>query len=364
MLKIRWNLMEILQKLKKKISQEAFLRILNIFLQVLNNIGLNELFMLKNKKKLIILTYHGISCYERFLSPYHIPKSAFLKHLSYLRRKKYKFIQLTDWIKIISNKKVIKHKYIILTCDDGYKTTIKIVYRILKRLGLCGQVFIISDYIGSDNLLWGDFIIVFLRNFASSKFKFIFKNQLIEYPLDSEKCIQKAILDILKKFELLNNIEKVSHLDQFNIQEKNIDVQKIASDFLIANWEEIKSLDERVLKVGCHTRTHAQLNEFSSEEEFFQELIESKIKIEEKIHYPITDLCYPFGSYNKKIIHYAKNYGYLTGVTVTEGFNSINDDLFQLKRIVGYENFALFKANVSGLSLFLKKLLSLICKYD
>ncbi len=355
--------MEILQKLKKKISQEAFLRILNIFLQVLNNIGLNELFMLKNKKKLIILTYHGISCYERFLSPYHIPKSAFLKHLSYLRRKKYKFIQLTDWIKIISGKKVLKHKYIILTFDDGYKTTIKIVYRILKRFGLCGQIFIVSDYIGSDNLLWGDLIIVFLQNFTGSKFKFIFKNQPIEYPLDSEKSIQKAILDILKKFESLNNTERVSHLEQFKIREKNIDVQKVASEFLIATWEEIKSLDERILKVGCHTKTHVQFSEFSSEEEFFQELYESKIKIEEKICYPITDLCYPFGLYNKNVIQYAKNYGYMTGCTVKEGFNSINDDLFQLKRIVGYENFALFKANVSGLSLFLKILLGLIYKY-
>ena len=287
--------MRISQKLIIKFFNELIIKIKEFILILLNNIGINELFRQINKNKLIILNYHGITDHENYINPYHIPKSTFLKKIIYLKKKKYKFITLTDWINMVVNKEKIKHRHVILTFDDGFESVIKNACPIMKKLDIKGYFYIVSDFIGDKQIIWKDF----------------------------------------KK----DNCSKI-----------------YCKDYLIANWKEIKSLDKNLLEIGSHTKTHPHLKDLSTKEDFYKELYESKVKIEKEIGYPVKHLCYPHGSYNKNVIQQAKKFGYLTGLTVIRGLNSLKTDLFQLKRIMGYNDFMLFKANISGLYPFLKKL--------
>jgi len=348
--------MRISQKSKINVFHKLFIKIKEFILILLNNLGINELFRQINKNKLIILNYHGINDQENCINPYFISKSTFLKQMIYLKKKKYKFITLTDWINIIVNKEKIKHRHIILTFDDGFESVIKNAYPIMKKLDIKGHFYIVLDCIGDKQIIWKDFIDLFIRGYKNSKFIFIYKNQQIKYFLNTEKKIKNAISDIKLKLRSVNNLERLSLLEQFKKKDKINHLKINYEDYLIANWKEIKSLDKNLLEIGSHTKTHPHLKDLSTKEDFYKELYESKVKIEKEIGYPVKHLCYPYGSYNKNVIQQAKRFGYLTGLTIIRGLNSLKTDLFQLKRIMGYNNFTLFKANISGLYPFLKKL--------
>lgn len=345
------------QIIRNIITPESIQKIKRIILIIFNIIGLNELFRLKNRKKLIIISYHGITKHTYNANPYHIPKSTFLEQIYYLLKKNYKFISLTDWAENVKSNKKVKHGYVILTFDDGFKGVINNAYPYMKKLDIKGCFYLISDLIGKDHFLWADYIDTFIRNYKNNEFVFHYKNKLIRYSLYSEKQIQYAISDIINKLNSIDKFERLFYSKQFNRTTQITNFDKIQKDILIANWTEIKFLDKSIIEIGSHTKTHPYLGKLSSEDKLYQELYESKIKIEKELKYSVKHLAYPHGSYNEKTIKQAKLYGYLTGVTINRGLNSSTTDLFQLKRIMGYKDYLLFKTNISGLFPFLIDLL-------
>ena len=159
-------------QIKKSVSFEAQLIIKDLILDLLDRLGINGLFRLINRKKMIILMYHGISR-ENF-SFYHrryLPKSTFIKQIKYLKKRNYKFITLTDWLNIVNNKKKVKHRYIILTFDDGFKNVVEQAYPIMKKYDAKGCFFIVSSIIGKDQLMWSAYLEVLVRNHKNSKFR-------------------------------------------------------------------------------------------------------------------------------------------------------------------------------------------------
>ncbi len=336
------------------ISFQALRKIRYILLLILDLLRINDFFRLINRKRMIILMYHGISKRDfTYNHKRYLPKSLFLKEIKYLKKKKYKFITLTEWLEIVKNKKKIKNKYITLTFDDGFKNVIENAYTIMKQYQAKGCFYVVSGIIGNNQLIWADYIDVLVRNHESSKFKFKFKNQEIEYNLSSESEVKKAVNDMKNKIRTLSYEEKSINLEQFNFSNNTNNFQKVPTDYLIASWEDIRSLDRKVLEIGCHTKTHPKLEILSSEDQFYEELYQSKLELEKKIGYPIMHLCYPAGSYNKNVIYFTKKYGYATGVIINNGFNTLMTDLFQLKRVNLENDFLLFKYNISGFYDFL-----------
>lgn len=332
---------------------EILIKYRNIFLTFFDKCCINDFFRYINRKKMILLLYHGIS--ENYFSIQHkryLPKSIFEKQVIYLKKKKYKFITLSDWVNQVENKIKVKDRYIILTFDDGFKNVVEQAYPIMKKYDAKGCFYVISDIIENEKLIWGDYIDVFIRNYTGSKFNFIFKDQELVYSLNSESSIKRTIGDIKEKLKFLNNPERASHLKEFNKSNNIKNFAKVPKNYLIADWDDLKSLDKNILEIGGHSKTHTNLTTLNAENEFYEELFESKVKIEEKVNYPVIHLSYPIGFYNKIVIDYAKKYGYLTGTTIIDGLNSVKTDLFQLKRIRMDNELTLFKYKISGLYYF------------
>lgn len=344
--------------MKNLISQNVETNIRNVFLKVFDKLRLNDFFRLINRNKLIILLFHGISKSSfTFTHEQYLTISNFLKVIMFLIKKKYKFISLTEWVDLVNNKKNIKNRYAILTFDNGFKNIIDYAYPIMKKYYVKGCFFVISDLIGTNQLLWTDSIELFFRNYKNSKFKFTFKDKRIEYSLTSKLEIKKASSDIVNKLRTLNYKERILHLKQFNLKTNAKNIKIFPKEYTISNWKELRSLDKNILEIGCQTKTHTLLDILKSEDEFYKELFLSKKKIEEEIGYPIKHLSYPSGSYDKYVIQFARKYGYSTGVSVEYGFNTIKTDLLQLNRIKVYNNLELFKFNISGAFFFLQKFL-------
>jgi peptidoglycan/xylan/chitin deacetylase (PgdA/CDA1 family) len=250
-----------------------------------------------------------------------------------------------------SNRKV--GKIVVLTFDDGYRNIVTNAYPIMRELNAKGCYYLVSRLIGSEDLLWTDYIETIVRNSKKGKFEFFFKEEKLVYNLIDKKSYEKTMRDIKKKLRTIPNKDRINHLKQFD----HIKITDFPNEFIFANWSEIKSLDKTILEVGSHTRNHPDLPNLSLSNEFEEELKNSKAEIEKMVDYEINHFCYPAGKYNDTIIRYLNEYGYKSAVTtIIPGFNNKNTNLYELKRIETSEDFIVFKFLISGTYLFCKKI--------
>jgi peptidoglycan/xylan/chitin deacetylase (PgdA/CDA1 family) len=76
----------------------------------------------------------------------------------------------------------------------------------------------------------------------------------------------------------------------------------------------VKQLSRDGFRIGSHGLTHCRLDAVSADR-LRQELTESKVRLEDLVELPVTDLAIPFGSYNQHVIDAALSAGYATIMT-------------------------------------------------
>ena len=103
-------------------------------------------------------------------------------------------------------------------------------------------------------------------------------------------------------------------------------------------------INSGLIEVAAHTLTHPSLSSIpiaKARTEIFQ----SKQKLEELFHIPVTTFAYPGGAYNKAVIELVKEASYSAALTTHPGVNLLSDHLLELPRIrPGYLTISLIKS--------------------
>lgn len=68
----------------------------------------------------------------------------------------------------------------------------------------------------------------------------------------------------------------------------------------LADWEQIRAMKEKGFEFGAHTRTHPDLTKIPARDAE-QEIVSSKLKIEEALGMPAITFAYPYGRLNPEI---------------------------------------------------------------
>ncbi len=87
--------------------------------------------------------------------------------------------------------------------------------------------------------------------------------------------------------------------------------------FDMMNWDDLLSLDSRLITVGSHTMSHPILTSLNNQE-IEAELVESRRCLEQRLQRPADLFCYPNGSYDKRVYEAAKR-TYRAAVTTESG---------------------------------------------
>jgi peptidoglycan/xylan/chitin deacetylase (PgdA/CDA1 family) len=99
-----------------------------------------------------------ILCYHRFgpkTSQLVVSTAAFEAQMDYLARNGYHVIPLSRVTAFIERGEPIPRKSVVLTIDDGFRSTYEIAFPILKKYGFPATVFLYSDFVGApDALTW------------------------------------------------------------------------------------------------------------------------------------------------------------------------------------------------------------------
>ena len=254
----------------------------SLILILIDITGVNLLCRLLNRNKAIILYYHGI-CEDSFdlLEGYderHVSRTSFRNHLDYLQKHGYVFINMTELLESLKKKVKIK-KCVVLTFDDGFKNVIINAYPIMKKFKAKGCFYVISGLVGTNKLVWTDYVETIIRNHPAGEFQFVFKGETILYSINDRLSAEHAMRDIKKKLRSITDQERLEHLEQF----RNQQLENVPEEFHMASWEQIKELDFKILEIGGHTKSHPNCENLVSETEVEREFLHSKLDIEKAI---------------------------------------------------------------------------------
>jgi len=99
-----------------------------------------------------------ILCYHRFgtkLSKLNVTPAAFEQQMDYLARNGYTVVTMPRLARFLEGKEALPAKSVVITIDDGYRSTYEIAYPILKKFGFPATVFLYTDFVGaSDAMTW------------------------------------------------------------------------------------------------------------------------------------------------------------------------------------------------------------------
>lgn len=303
--------------------------------------------MFLNRKKLLILLYHGVE--EKidwgifnYRKKFILPES-FSRQLEYLKRN-YTILELDKAVELFKNGNLPDHSAVI-TFDDGYQNFFEFAYPALKKNSLPATVFLSANFIDKKIPLWVDRV-----EFATNHLPGRTTKEKIGEDIAFRDRLKK-MAESEKEEEILELESRTSKLDDFENK------KRVYSPL---NWDQIRQMHQNGINFGAHGMDHSILTRIPPDQA--QEEIEgSKALILEKIGHLSKIYCYPNGQkddFDVKIEKILQSSGFKSALTTLPGFNS-DISVFSLKRIVldGTDDFSVFLANISGIKDFIKNLI-------
>ncbi len=266
---------------KKKVNKPLPLR-RKLFFKLIRYTGLPALFRrFYQRRRVTILVFHDIDPRKAE------PVFAFLK-------RNYNLISLKTFIRACQNKKAedLPARPLVITFDDGHVGNFSLL-PLIKRYQLPITIFLCAGIVGTNRHFW----------FTHS---------------------DSILSDVdLKK---VPNQERLAHLEAIGFFPEKEYARPQA-----LNREQIMAMKETV-DFQAHTLFHPCLPN-CDDAEAWGEIRDSRKVLEEKFGLDIEGFAYPNGDYTYREMALCKKAGFKYALTVDSGLNSINSDLFRLKRI-------------------------------
>jgi len=327
----------------------------NLIRKVINFLKFPEMYMYFRKrivnKHIIIFTYHRVYPGKDNLFVKNVCLEEFEKQVKYLKEN-FKIYSLEKLINLLSKPKIdnpIKENIAVITFDDGYKDNYIYAYPILKKYQVPATIFLISGYIGKDELFWWDKVGYIISN--SQKSSINIPNFGDFSLIDSQKKLH-CISFLLRRFKNISNQLKNEYI--INLQKIcDVTIPSGLAEKIILSWDEIREMSDNGISFGAHTLNHPNLANIDLNE-VEKEIVDSKKMIEERLKTDITLFAYPYGTksdYNNEIIELIKNAGFKCACSSNHQLvNKYNmEDMYHLSRIQVSNHFDKFKIEISGI---------------
>jgi peptidoglycan/xylan/chitin deacetylase (PgdA/CDA1 family) len=212
----------------------------------------------------------------------------------------------------------------MVTFDDGFRDNHDVVLPILQRHGLTATVFISTAYVASGDDFWFDQLV-----------HDILQTRLRALPMDDAGAVcelgdteaqrREAAARLLNVLKRLPNAERVARSAQWR---SLMAVQPIEGlDYTLhgpMSWSHVRAMADAGIEIGSHTVTHPVLPRVETREGLREELLQSRLTLEQQIGRPVVSLAYPTGgpgAYSDEVVNMARETGYRLAYTYRGGIN-------------------------------------------
>lgn len=339
-----------------------------IFVNSFASLGVDALFRKINHKKLLLVTYHSVFSkkmlqYDKYPRVNNLPIDVFHQQITYLK-KHYNIISLDELKFSIENGMPFRERSAMITFDDGYMNNYTLVFPILKKQKVHATIFLTTNYIGSDEMLWFDelfFIIKLSKEHGIDK-KVIEKHFNTDIETNDILKIYVHLSSILK---YISNEERSKLI--FGYKNKYLEDMNITdSNYKLLTWEQVAEMKASgLIEFGIHTANHNILSTLKKTE-YRKEILEPKLQLAEMLDCEIISFCYPNGKPSIDFTHehekYLQKCGYSLAFCTGHWLNTHYANPFRIGRMpTGNNNSSpenYFKLYTSGFIPLLKKMMS------
>lgn len=293
--------------------------------------GLAALQRRRRRGQVTILTYHGIDA------------RPFAEHLAFLARA-YHILPLSEALAGLDPAKHLPPNPLAITFDDGFRSFYTNVYPALQRVRVPATVFLTTGYIGSQDILWFNWIDVALDNGAAIE-------PLLPSPLQG---MDKRLL----RARLMRYLKSAPDDERLRVVEAFRDATR-APDMALARhrlltWDEAREMQgSGLVSFGGHTRTHPILARATTSKAQ-AEVTGCAADLERELDRATRHFAYPNGEpadFNSEIKQMVRAAGFASAVSAQRGFCVPGDDRYALRRIAVDGSFSVAEvaAKLSGL---------------
>ena len=287
---------------------------------------------------LIILAYHRVKDIENpeqysFDDELISASTDQFEHQMYYIRKYYNPISESQLLDAIERNIKLPKRSVLVTFDDGFDDNYLYAFPILKKYSIPAVIFLATDFIGSNEPIWFDWLAALV---FSSKAKIIKVNKLdVEYVRGNKLQNRKILTDLIVRIRKEENSSRLEIIEQL----KNDYSNQLSVDYSESRgltWDQITEMNDSGITFGSHTVTHPILSRLNNEE-LVIELTKSKKIIEEKLDIIVNSIAYPTGmadSISDGVVYHAQHIGYKIGYSYIHGNNRISSfNVFSMKRL-------------------------------
>lgn len=299
------------------------------------------------EKGFVALLYHRVveedkrtgSMPEMIVSP-----EMFEAQMAYLARY-YMPLSLDDYLNGVTDAGRSAPK-VIVTFDDGWRDNYFNAYGILRKYRIPAVIFLTTGYIGNDKVFWPERLAGLLAPVLDGRHNESARGRAVELitnllsqkgagsisppspPGESQTIFIKHLIEKLKPLNTADIEAFISEINALVPGEGFTDSQERQ----LLSWEEVETMKAGGISFGSHTRDHTILSQ-AERELVEQELIESKLEIENRTKTNVAAFAFPNGNYNSTSLDATASAGYKVAFTTEFGLNNKKTSPLKLKRI-------------------------------
>jgi peptidoglycan/xylan/chitin deacetylase (PgdA/CDA1 family) len=216
---------------------------------------------------------------------------------------------------------------VAVTFDDGYRDNYTNAFPILRDLGLPATIFLTTDAVDGNALLWHDR--VFDAFHRTPKDEARFEDGVLPLGPADRHASLATVLARLRRSSPRDRDRQIESL----LQDLGIE-PGVPGGWEKLSWQEAREMASQGVSFGAHTLDHPILT-FVSEEEARRQIRESKRRIETELGSEVTMFAYPNGGasdFDRSTQRIVEEEGLSLAVTTVSGANDGATNPYSLRR--------------------------------
>lgn len=295
-----------------------------------------------HRDRLVILMYHGFTTAAprpgvQNLDGNHVHVEKFARQVEYLSTH-HNIVSLHEVVESIGGGPPLPPYPVVLTMDDGYRSTYTLALPVLRRFGARAALFVTTGFVDEHQPLWPDRVEYALDGAAP---------EIVEMPLagvdwvldfrtaESRRRSARCLIGHLKRIPE-EGLEGALAALEGRLGRALRDATPWPEHYRPLSWEEIRAMAATgLVSVGNHTHRHRILARCTPETQR-REVERAHELLVKHLEKPCDLFCYPNGTVGdyddvtKGILH---DLGYVCSPTTTPGANGLTPDPFELRRV-------------------------------
>jgi peptidoglycan/xylan/chitin deacetylase (PgdA/CDA1 family) len=253
----------------------------------------------------VVVTYHGIlppgyGVRDPALDGHLVTAEAFAAQIRLLKSK-YNVISPQDFLQWREGKLRLPPRAVLLTCDDALLNTLTEMLPLVRALHVPFLFFVTSNSLAKQSsMLWYEQVFLWLLD-AREKISLAAPwGSCSAHGREQKRALWRELIRKLSAFDadarnqILEGLRTQLGISE-DFESEYSRNQATRRRFFMLNLDQLRELADAGMTIGAHTLSHPMLSQMP-EELAFQEISQSRTRLEVALGKPVWALAYPFGN--------------------------------------------------------------------